>query len=403
MTTTGTRAAAVARLDVTAGPRSWSLPEAGEPRSVTAQRAAEWMPYDVDERFVALDVAFALIGEGDRERAREVLHDDDVRDALTQLADRVLGPGRLDDGDHLRSRALMRVVFEDVAAAARLAAEDHPDLLPRARELDLEARLRGADDGLQVVIGKEMDEGGVAGHLGGGGSGGRWPVDLAMVPARLLVWSGAARGELAGTWCQDEGELRVTAELRGTADLHRDPGRPLRCFVLTTGGEVHQAPAVVREGRLEAHVPTGSVLEIEAVGLCASSGEVPEALRRVRSGEATATRWLVETWAQEQVARALLSLPEDPGSATDLASWLTLHPRVATKNAQAELERARRLALRRNSAPEQAVAAATARHHLRLLEDASPRPSWARNIDLVGPDRPLAAALMMVLEGKRHA
>ncbi len=314
----------------TLGRRAWHAPRptaASRLEVVTAVR--NWMPYPLTPGLLAIDLVVAQLETGDDAAAAAQLRNAQVRAALKGLIRDALGSGDLtDQPEYLRSLTITRLLGSDLARLAPLAhGAGDPELERLFADLDLDQRLlqRGANSGVQTLLSDEVARNGTGSLMGGELPPTRIdaaPIDLAVVPPRVFAWDGPESHELRLVSTVGADSVRLLAPAPDGADPTE-----FVAFVQVAGTVAEAGLAFDRDNkRFGAQVPVpasdfGGPRASFHFGIRHRSAPAEWALARALTGEAAATRFMVEAWVRYRLGAACLAV-KHAGAEEPIRRWV---------------------------------------------------------------------------------
>ncbi|KQQ07568.1 hypothetical protein [Rathayibacter sp. Leaf296] len=354
-------------------------------------------PHALDEGLLRCDLASAHLAAGRRDSAVRSLDEPAARSALVLLAERMLGPDRLDadSGPQLHLSARLGPGLADLARLAALAGElfEGSRFPALAAELDIDLRLRRnrTTAALATPLSRWIEAPGIGTLMGDAARHRR--VDLRAVPPRLVTWSGALRDEIATHHLADGG-VRVLIPLA----RQPRPEESLRLFAADSAGRVlADVPLRLTGDHLVAEhhgSGTGSWFGIH------SEGTDPGPLASRAVGRAVdAERLLIDSWSSSRLvlaaAVAVAAEQSRHGGPSSTATDDLITARLTAPLPSETAAAAKHEALRDEGGDPGIIAATFA--------DFADRRAWDLPTTSVGPFRPLLSELVHVLSGGRTA
>lgn len=367
-----------------------------------------WMPYPMSPELVAIDLAVAYLEADDESEAFRNLNRRPVLDVLAAVMEDALGTGDLAQRRSLRrSRTILGLHRDDLAALSRLARRMDARLKALFGELDADERLlkRVRSTGIQTLLSTEVAKGGARGLMGDDR-----PVthvdaaaiDLGIVPPRVFSWEGPERNELRLIRTVGERAMEVRVEVAAPGAIAGD----YIAFV-TLGDQTAEAPLRrIGENRdLRASVdfgPSGTADPGHSVYFGIRHRDVSQewAGRRIATGEAISTRYLVEAWARLRFGHASIAVTHIGAEKPVPVRTKSVHGaakaarRVLDESREALIRERGSLAAGANGMLERRNAAAR-RSAEAYLSDAS---QWDAKPALSGPQRPLLSETYAVID-----
>jgi hypothetical protein len=387
--------------------RTW---QPGQRRAVSrlelVKTLDDWMPYPVSPGLVAIDLAVACLEADEEPEAFRHINRPAVLDVLAAVIEDALGTGDLADGSRLcRSRTILGLHRDDLATLSRMARRMPPPLKELFIQLGADERLRkrARATAIQTLLSTAVAQAGAHGLMGDDRPVTRVdaaPIDLGIVPPRVFSWEGPERNELRLIRTVGASTMEVRIEVAAPGAIADD----YIAFV-TLGDRTAEAPLrrIGEKRNLRATVdfgPSGSVDPGHSLSFGIRHRNVSRewAGSRIATGEAKASRYLVEAWARLRFGHATMAVTHI--EAEKLGPVWTSSVHGAAKAAQRAVDASRKALVsevgsltaeasvlqERNEAARLAIAA--------YLSDAS---QWDPKPTLSGPQRPLLSETYFVI------
>ncbi len=365
-----------------------------------------WMPYPMNPALLAIDLAVASLEADDEPEAFRNLNRPAVLDVLAAVMEDALGTGDLAQRRSLRrSRTILGLHRDDLAALSPLARRMDPRLKELFGELDADERLlkRARSTGVQTLLSTEVAKGGAHGLMGDDR-----PVthvdaaaiDLGIVPPRVFNWEGPERNELRLIRTVGETAMEVRVEVAAPGAIAAD----YIAFVVLGDRTAEARLRRIGENRdLRASVdfgPSGTTDPGHSVHFGIRHRDVSQewAGHRITTGEARATRYLVESWASLRFGHASIAVAHIGAEKPVTIRTRSVHgaaraaQRVLAESREALISERGSLAAGASGILERNAVARRATDE--YLSDASQRDAKP---DLSGPQRPLLSETYAVI------